>query len=224
MTEPTGPAGAARPAPDAAPDAAPSALEDYLRTMRGSYTEEALRRSALAAGHQPADVDAALAATRQSPVTADRGRVARNIVLAYLAAFAVLAVLIILNPANQGRDDFLGDVRWLGVIVLAIGLGAGLFGSFVWLTSRRFFWALAGAGAVLYGLSMVRDASTDGLVLGVAAILGGGAIVVAAAVLNRRPGVPASPSVSLLMSVPLLILLVVGGICVASGLPIARPA
>lgn len=209
----------------ATPEAGPGPLDAYLRANRGAYTEEALRKAALAAGNDPAEVEAALARTREAAGAplADRGRVARNIFLWYLGVYLLLDVLMLINPANRDSGGFLGDVRGIGIVILSMALGLGLVGSLVWVGSRRLFWALVGVGLVLYGLPVLWNPYGGGPVIGFALVAGGGALIIAAAKVMTRPGVPANPTVTLLMSVPMLILLVVGGICVMSGLPVPRP-
>jgi len=199
--------------------AADGALEAYIRENRASYTEPALRAAAIAAGHRPADVDAALTATRGPAAVVDRGRAVRNVFLAYLGVYLVLDVLMLINPANQG-EGFLGDVRGLGIVILSVALGAGFVASLVWIASPRAFWFLLGCGIVVYGVSLMTGYQPAlVLTLGVSAI--GIAILAGAPVYKGQPG--RAPSVELVMSIPLLILLAVGGVCVASGLPIPRP-
>ena len=38
-------------------------IDDYVRTNRGTYTDEAIRDTLVSAGHDPAAVDSALAAS-----------------------------------------------------------------------------------------------------------------------------------------------------------------
>jgi hypothetical protein len=216
----------------AMPPDRPSDLETYIRENRASFTEDALRRQALAAGHPPEAVEAILAATRSAGPRVDRGRVVQRIFLTYLAVYLILDVLMLINPANQGGSGFLGDVRGIGILFLSMALGGAFIASLVWVGSRRLFWALVGAGIVVASLSGLRgifggDAPPDVPLIAivaplVAAVVGAGLAVAAARV--GRSAAPASPSTELLMVVPLLLLLAIGGTCVVSGLPIPRPA
>jgi hypothetical protein len=204
-----------------------SDLETYMRANRAGFTEDVLRREALAAGHSPAAVEAALAATRTAGGPVDRGRIVRNLFLVYLAVYVILDVLMLVNPANSRGGGFLGDVRGLGILFLSLALGAAFVGSLVWVASRRLFFGLVGIGIALSSLTTVASTlsggATGGVVLGIAGVAAGAALAFAAARVGRG-GAPSSPSAELLMVMPILLLLAVGGSCVASGLPIPRPA
>jgi hypothetical protein len=217
------PAATSGPAP-AAPRGSP--LLEYVRANRAAFTEDALRRAALAAGNSLVDVESALAATREPDPPADRGRAVRNVFLWYLGVFALLAVLMLINPANSRSDSF-GDVRGLGIMLLAMSLGACFVGSLVWIASRRIFWAIVGAGIAFVGIDMIATTLSSPYGPGFPvslAILGIGVAVIVAALKVARTAMPARPSMTLLMLLPMLALLVIGGTCVATGLPIPRPA
>lgn len=203
-------------------DQGDSSLEAYIRANRGRFTEAALRSQALAAGHSPEAVDAALAATRDLQQPVDVGRVVRRVFLIYLAVYLILDALIFINPSNQG-SGFLGDLRGIGILILSLALGAGFVASLVWIASRRGFFFVIGCGLVLYGLSILTGYQPA---LFVALIVSGIGMALAFAALRyrRQSAAPSAVSVELLMSIPLLILLAVGGACVVSGLPIPRPA
>jgi hypothetical protein len=226
MTEPTdGPKPNDRSEPTTRQE---SDLEAYIRSNRAGYTEDALRRAAIAAGHPPDAVEAALAATRSAGGDVDRGRIARNIFLAYLATYLILDVLMLINPANNRGSGFLGDVRGIGVVVLSMGLGAAFVASLVWVASRRVFVGLIGIGIALSSLasfasSLGGGSSGFGVVLAIAGVGVGAAMTFAAARFGRTAA-PASPTKELLLVVPILLLLAIGGTCVVSGLPIPRPA
>ena len=216
MTEP--PAEAPQPG-------GPSALESFIRDNRARYTEDVLRRQALAAGHAPEAVEAALLATRSAQVPVDRGAIGKRTFFMYLAVYVILDILMFVNPANHG-SGFLGDRAGIGIVFLSVSLGVTLVASLIWINSPRLFWTLVGIGFILAGLSVlpgVASGGDAGILVG-AAILGGigGAIVYAAMRLGRS-AVPGSPSTQLLYLMPMLLLLAVGGACVASGLPIPQP-
>jgi hypothetical protein len=214
---------AAEPRPPVPPPPGPTTpLLDYVRANRDAYTEDSLRRAALAAGNAPADVDAAIAAARRGePQAADRGRAARTIFLWYLGVFVVLTVLMAVNQANAPAGR--GEAQEAGIRVLAISMGAAFVASLVWIASRRAFVAVIGALVAIAGLgSLVSSFSSSSMPSGLVQVAVGIAIILAAARLRARPGVPARPSMELLMVLPMLTLLAVGGICVASGLPIPQ--
>ena len=199
-------------------------LDAYLQANRSRYTEDALRAAAIAAGNDPAKVDEALVRTRELaiPPTIDRGRLGRNIFLAYLGVYVVLAALIFVNPANEDTGGFLGDVRGIGIFVLSMALGGGVIASLVWIASRRLFWAALGMAVAVYALAILVNPYSGAPIYGAALLVIGIGLVVGAARVGIRPGVPAMPTMGLLLSLPLLILVAVGGICVVSGLPIPR--
>jgi hypothetical protein len=218
------------PGDDAAPAGA-SELETYIRANRVRFTEDALRRQALAAGHPPSVVEAALAATRDAGAPVDRGRIVRNVFLTYLAVYLALDFLMLVNPANV-TGGFLGDTRAIGILILSMALGAAFIASLVWVASRRLFIGLVGAAIAISTLtslpsSLLVDSPLLASVVRIAVTLlivaAGVGLAIAAARVGRTT-TPASPSTELLMVVPILLLLAVGGACLASGLPIPRPA
>jgi hypothetical protein len=202
-----------------APAGSETDLEAYMRANRAALTEAALRRAALDAGHSPEAVDAALAATRNVGVPAATGATVRRIFVIYLAVYLILDALMLVNPANQGTG-LLGDTRGLGVLILSIALGVGFLASLVWVANRYAFWLLIGALLAVSGLGSMANNGISGIV----SLVAGGALIAFTVVVARRGGPRSMPSTELLLSMPLLILLVVGGACVASGLPIPRPA
>lgn len=105
-------------------------IEAYLREHGATYTSDALRKELIAAGHDPADVDAAIRewesarageATAAAAGTADQ-RTFRNGALGLHvgALVAVFLIVIILNGT-----DALGYAV-IGAVVLAILLAVGL--------------------------------------------------------------------------------------------------
>jgi hypothetical protein len=203
--------------PASDPSAGGSDLEGYLRANRATVTEDALRRAALSAGHSPEAVDAALTATRDVAAPASGGSVVRRIFLSYLAVYLILDVLMLVNPANK-QSGFLGDASGIGIVILSVALGGGFLASLIWIASRQAFWLLVGVGIALAGLSALANSP-------IAAIVGvgiGGALALASLTYGRGRSAPSAASAELLVSMPLLILLVIGGACVATGLPIPR--
>lgn len=104
----------------------------YLREHGARYTTEALRKQLIDAGHDPAEVDAALRETEATRAGGAletgslRGRFWLWAIGLHLAALAV-AILWILNGAT--RDPYVGIAVVVLGIVLLIGLGiSGLIG------------------------------------------------------------------------------------------------
>ena len=208
---------ATREQASAAPEATPageSPLETYIRANAGRYSEAALRRAALAAGNDPRLVDAALAryghdAGRTATRTATR---ATRIV--YLVAFVVLSLGMFLNGVTNAGDSYGGT--FLAIVVWGVVLALGYAAAHLWLASRR-------AGLLVLGL-IVALAGFASLGMGGAGpilVLATGLAVMAAAFRFGGQVAPAmSTSLPVLLSVPLLIVLALGGMCIATGLPI----
>jgi hypothetical protein len=205
-------------APGAGEPASPTDLESYVRANRATFTEEALRREALAAGYTAADVDATLVATRELVSPASGAQAARRIFVAYLVTYLILVLGMLVNPAIGSGGSFI-DVRALGIVFLSMALGVGFVGSLIWIASRRGFFLVLGVVLALYGITTI---GSDMIVGGVFA-LAGVALAVAAFRFRRGSPGPSSASMEVLMSIPLLILVAVGGTCLVSGLPIPRP-
>jgi len=204
--------------PDAAPqpDASAGSLDAYMAKNRARFTEDALRRAALDAGNPHEAVDAAIARTRPLERAGGRARVSRNLFLAYLAVYLVLDALMLINP-NNGRDSFV-DARVVGIVFLSISLGLSYIASLVWIASRRLFWGILGLLVAASG-AVTLNSSSASLPLGLVLLVAGGSLMAAVEILRRR-GSPAPASTGVLLSMPLLLLLAVGGACVASGLPL----
>jgi hypothetical protein len=202
----------------AEPPAGTTELEAYIRANRATFTEEALRREALAAGYPAADVDATLVATREVVPPVSGTRAARNIFIAYLATYLLLVAGMLVNPAISGGSSFI-DVRGLGIVILSMALGAGFVGSLIWVASRRGFFLVLGVALAIYGVASLRNDPLSGAVFAI----GGGLLALIALRLRRGGRAPSSPSMEVLVSMPLLILVAIGGTCLVSGLPIPRP-
>jgi hypothetical protein len=203
---------------EAGPPTRPTDLESYIRANRTTFTEDALRREALAAGYAAADVDATLMATREVVPPVSGARAARNIFIAYLATYVLLVLGMLVNPAISSGSSFI-DVRGLGIVILSMALGVGFVGSLIWIASRRGFFLVLGVVLAIYGVTSFRNDAFSGVVFAI----GGGLLALVALRLRRGARAPSSPSMEVLMSMPLLILVAVGGTCLVSGLPIPRP-
>jgi hypothetical protein len=102
-----------------------------------------------------------------------------------------------------------------------MALGVGFVGSLIWIASRRGFFLVLGAVLALYGITAIGNRDLIG---GGVFALAGIALAVAAFRFRGGSRAPSSASMEVLVSIPLLILLAVGGTCLVSGLPIPRPA
>jgi len=200
---PVGPAGS--PDPGTTAD-----LEGYVAANAGRFTDEILYSTLVAAGHSPDDVRSALASAsaRLRPKSAAPQAV-RRILVAYIAVFALLSVGMLLNHRPPG---YLTPTAWGGIQILAGSLGFAVVASLVWVASRPFF------GVLILALVVASMASGWLSLIGLVTVL-----VIGAVVVRRQPRPPVGAtgaSLALLLSIPLLMLFVVAGICVASGLPI----
>lgn len=105
-------------------------IEAYLREHGTTYTSDALRKSLIAAGHDPADVDAAIrewesmragAASAAAAGKKDEGTYRNGAIGVHVGALvAAFLIVIILNGT-----DALG-IAVIGAVVLAICLAVGL--------------------------------------------------------------------------------------------------
>ncbi len=132
MTDQSGPppVGPAAVAPEPAPGSDDvsrtrrvDALAAYVRAHRERYSDEALRRSALAAGYDPRDIDAAWAVAGEAAPR--RGEAGRSVLVAVAYFFGVylLTVVVLAIP----------DTSSMAVVVLGAGLILGIVG---WLSLR----------------------------------------------------------------------------------------
>ena len=93
------------------------ALAAYFRRHGAGYAPEALRRSALAAGYDQRDIDAAWAVTGEpAPVQGARTATPAIVVIAYVVGTYALTVAVGAIPETSG----------LAIIVLAAALVAGV--------------------------------------------------------------------------------------------------
>lgn len=196
-----------------APFPGESPIEAYVRQNRLRFSEPAIRQALLAAGNPPEVVDRALARHRRDPGSAGASRrAARLLLFIYLGVFALLSVGMILNVNAQSGDVY--GSALLAVLVWAIVAAAGYGLSMIWVRSRRVGLLLGGLVVGVIGLSLI-----GGGIAGVAMIVVAVAMVAAAIAFGERIDSGFSTSAPVLLSVPLLILLALGGACVATGLP-----
>ncbi|MGH2429699.1 MAG: hypothetical protein ACRDGV_12630 [Candidatus Limnocylindria bacterium] len=99
-------------------------IEAYLREHGSKYTTEALRKQLIAAGHDPAEIDAALREMEaRGPQLAEaraiRSRFWRWAIGLHVAALAVATVWLLLGATSA-------DYVWIVVVVLGVVLLIGL--------------------------------------------------------------------------------------------------
>lgn len=194
-------------------------LDAYVAANVGRYTDDAIYQALVAAGYPADAVRAAItraSAGNRPPRTG--ARAVRAILIAYVVVFALLSFGMLLNSRPAGHLMPSGPQA---IPFLAGALGVAFVVSLVWVASRRLFAVLVLAVVGLYALAAVSGGG--GLLIGaVMAILAVGGIVVIVRAKSGNAG--GEPGLALLLAVPILLLLGVGGICVASGLPIPGTA
>lgn len=94
----------------------PTAIEDYIKANRGTYTAQAIREQLIAAGHDPAAVDAQVAAS-PSTSTKSAGRTRGRIYL--WSVFWIGAVVILLLVGVLLSVSYNSTVAMLGLAWLA---------------------------------------------------------------------------------------------------------
>jgi hypothetical protein len=190
-------------------------LDAYVAANAGRYTDDVLYSTLVAAGHRPEDVRSALASASSDlrPKSAAPQAV-RRILVAYVAVFALLSTGMLLNGRPAG---YLMPTPDAGIQILAWSLGVTLVASLVWVASRRFFGVLVLALVVAYALGAASQSGWLSLIGLVTVSVVGGVVLLRQ---PRRVGIGGEASLALLLAIPVLMLLAVAGICVASGLPI----
>jgi hypothetical protein len=192
-------------------------LGAYVAANAGRYTDDVLYSTLVAAGYPADDVRAALATAAANLRPQRTGsRAIGRLLVAYVAVFALLSAGMLLNNRTSG---YLMPNAAGGISILAWSLGAAFVASLIWVASRRLFVILLLVGVALYGMAGIAQGG-DGIIIGLAAVaLGLGGTI---AILRRTddPGTRAPTAFAVLLALPMLLLLGIGGICVASGLPI----
>jgi hypothetical protein len=213
MNAPEPPAGL-RPTPD---DTTPpstavtGALEQYFRENLGSTTETVLKEAARAAGHAQAAIDAAWnAANLQAPSVG--GRATQAILAAYGATFALLSLGMLLNSSSS-RGEFMPDGP-AGILILAISLGVTFVASMLWIASRRAFWSIVALVAILAGFPSLGYSPVQGI-----AVVAGAVGILWVVWRRDWRDLGTRADIGVLLVVPILLLIGVAGICLASGLP-----
>jgi hypothetical protein len=193
-------------------------LDAYLAANAGRYTDDALYGTLVAAGYPADDVRAALANAAANPRPQRTvPRAARTILVAYVAVFALLSAGMLLNNRPGGYPLMPNAAG--GIWILAWSLGAALVASLIWVASRRLFVIIILGFIGLYGIGAFASGGGNFLIGLIIAIFGIGSAVL----VLRSPGSAGpvrEPELAFLLAIPVLLLLGIGGICLASGLPI----
>jgi hypothetical protein len=92
-----------------------------------------------------------------------------------------------------------------------------LVASLIWVASRRWFSLCAAALFVAWALGASTSSGLVALVGLVIVLVVGGVVLVRQ---PRQPAIGGEATLALLLAIPMLMLVVVAGICVVSGLPI----
>jgi len=216
------PEGSDPPSPPTGTDQAPgpqagdrAAIDAYVAANAGRYTDEAITAVLIQAGHSPDEVRASIAAAasdeRTRPATP---RAVRTIIAAYVVTYLLLSAGMLLNSSHPSSTYMPTAAGGIGLLALSLGIAFVL--SMIWVASRRGFVIVV----VLVAAVSVFSSLTSGGVISIGILL---VLVVAIVWLVRRrgsTGVRTDTALGVLLAIPILLLLVVGGICVASGLPI----
>lgn len=192
-------------------------LKAYVDANSGRFTDETITAELTRAGYAAEDVRAALAeAAARGLVAPPTGRAVRRILAAYVITFAILSIGMLAN-SGKSLGMYMPDTSG-GIAILAGSLGVAFVASLIWVASRRGFAILM---ALFLGISGVNSLGSGfaGLVL-IAIAIGIGVLALRT---SAAPADRPTATLSVLLVIPVLLLLVVGGICVASGLPIPRP-
>lgn len=199
--------------PDVAPDAD---LAEYFRANLSQFTEAALVAGARKRGYSDMAIQAALEAGRAGVAAAPvRRRAVTAITAAYLVTYLLLDLGMIVNESRVS-GEFMPSSGG-GIAILTVSLGVAFAASMAWMRNRRTFGLFFFAALTLVTLPNVPSLSPTALIPAAIGIVG-------FIWLYRRRDVGASSATGTeaLVAVPLLLLVVVGGICLASGLPIPR--
>ena len=213
MTNQTNPPTATTPTPPSPADPAANSLDAYIRENRLRYSEPALRSAAIAAGNSPEAVDAALARYRPDPGAGAGSRATKVILGIYVAVFAVLGLPMVLSSLGLAGGQAYGGIV-IALIVWGVVMAVGFGASMIWVRSRRAGLIVVGVIVGLAGLALLGGGGTGAML----AFIGGVVLVVAAIALGSRLD-RLSASMPVMLSVPILIALALGGACVATGIP-----
>jgi hypothetical protein len=206
-------------APSPWPTPAADPIDSYIAANEGRFTDDALTFALVAAGHSPDAVAAGLARARartRAGSPKNRPRAVRAILIAYGVGFALLSAGMLLNtaPRSSFTPTALGGIAVLGVTLLvALALSA------IWLATQRGFAIIV---LIVVALGSVGGLTAGGGVGPIALAVAVGSIALAVVLIRRgsKGTAAAESTLGVLLALPVILLLAVAGLCVATGLPI----
>jgi len=188
-------------------------LRAYVEANVARFTEAAMTAELIKAGYAAEDIRAAIADASRDLKPPPTGRAIWTILGAYAVTFAILSLGMLANThRSSGCCMPNADA---GILILAGSLGVALLLSLLWVGSRRATALLLAALLALAGLGSLSSGIVGFVLIGLAV-----ALVV---LVIRRPPKPSgrvTATLGGLIAVPMVLLVIVAGLCVATGLPI----
>lgn len=208
-------------APQESPAPSRDALRGYIAQHGGTFTDEALAKALEAAGHAPDDVRAALAEHRSAQTAGPvRNRAIRGIAIAYVAVYVLLSVGMLAN--SRSASGFMPNAGG-GILVLTVSLVVTFVVSMIWVASRWAFGFLFFLGLTLqalagFGAFVGAPQYNSPLVFVPLAI---GVLGMVWLIRRRNAGKSGGAATfEVLLAIPIILLLGVTGLCLATGMPI----
>jgi hypothetical protein len=192
---------------------APSAeqLAAYVAANYGRFTDAAITSELTKAGYAVEDIRAALAQAARTAPPSQTGRAIATILAAYALTFALLSLGMLAN-SSISQGSYANSA--IGIMILGVSLGVALLLSLAWVGSRRIAALILAVLIVLYGVGTLQAGLGGIIVIG----LGVGLAVL---VLRQGPSTRRSTAtLGTLLAVPVILLVIITGLCVATGMPI----
>ena len=190
-------------------------LNAYVEANSGKFTDAAITAELTRAGYPAEEIRAALEETARSAPPSQTGRAVLTILVAYAVTFAILSLGMLANAGSGSPQEFRPDAGG-GILILGGSLGVALLLSLLWVGSRRASALLFAALLGVYGVSSLGSGGIVGIVLIAIAI----ALVVLVLRRSPAPSRRATQTLGVLLSIPVILLVIVAGLCIATGLPI----
>jgi hypothetical protein len=128
----------------------PAAILDYIQANRGTYTDQAIRENLVAAGHEPAAIDAAFAHLGVAAPAGQPPMPATGLVTFAWILFVIAGLIGLAGFGFNGPDISVGSAP---IFVLAFGgVGLALILLLRWAIPR---FGISGGGAWLIGLGLL---------------------------------------------------------------------
>ena len=197
--------------------AEPSAenLAAYVAANYGRFTDAAITAELTKAGYADQDIRGALAEAARTTPPSQTGRARWTILALYGVTFALLSLGMLANSSIGEFNNYANAA--VGILLLGITLGVALMLSLAWVGSRRGAALLLAFFIILYGFGTFQVAATGIIVIAVG-------VALAVFVLRRGPSTSRRSTATLgaLLSVPMILLVIIAGLCVVTGMPIPR--